>query len=50
MNCPNCATLCNAIGVEPYVIFICDNCGQVVDPEKTPQVILEREQAEEYWR
>jgi len=49
MNCPNCASPCTCFGDEPYVIFICDNCGQVVDPEKAPSVLTEQEQGEEYW-
>lgn len=42
MICTECHTDCEMIGTEPYVIYICANCGQVVDPEKAPKA--EREQ------
>ncbi len=45
MTCPECATHCEAIGEEPFVIFICGNCGQVIDPEKT----FTRQEEEEFW-
>ena len=51
MICMECDSQCEALGDEPYVIFICLNCGQVIDPEKAtcdPQ--KGQEQAEEYWR
>ena len=34
MICTECATPCEALGEEPFVIYICPNCGQVIDPEK----------------
>lgn len=48
MTCTECATLCEAIGDEPFVIFICPNCGQVIDPEKALQEDV-REEQERYW-
>lgn len=49
MTCTECATPCEAIGEAPFVIFICLNCGQVVDPEKAT-FAREEEKGEEYWR
>ena len=46
MTCPDCATTCEAIGEEPFVIFVCLNCGQVVDPEKPT---FDRLEEEEFW-
>ena len=48
MTCTECATPCEAIGDEPYVIFICLNCGQVIDPEKAT-CDDDDEQRERYW-
>ena len=48
MTCTECATPCEAIGDGPYVIFICLNCGQVIDPEKATCDDLD-EQRERYW-
>jgi len=51
MICTECATECEALGEEPYVIFICLNCGQIIDPEKatcTREDLIEK--GEEYWR
>jgi len=45
MTCTECATECEAIGEEPFVIFTCANCGQVIDPEKT----FDRKEEEEFW-
>jgi len=45
MTCTECATHCEAIGEEPFVIFICANCGQIIDPERT----FAREEEEEFW-
>ncbi len=45
MICPECAFQCEAIGEEPFVIFICPNCGQVIDLEKA----LNHEEEEEFW-
>jgi len=45
MICTECATPCEAIGEEPFVIFTCSNCGQVIDPEKT----FDRKEEEEFW-
>ena len=45
MICIECATECEAVGEEPFVIFVCGNCGQVIDPEKT----CVREEEEEFW-
>jgi len=46
MTCTECATPCEAIGDEPYIIFICPNCGQIIDPEKA---ICVREEEERFW-
>jgi len=46
MICTECATPCEVIGDEPYVIFICPNCGQIIDPEKATFV---REEEERFW-
>ena len=46
MTCSECATPCEAIGEEPFVIFICPNCGQVIDPEKPT---CDRWEEEEFW-
>jgi len=48
MTCTECATLCEALGDEPYVIFICPNCGQVIDPEKATYDDVD-EQRERNW-
>jgi len=45
MTCPECATHCEVIGEEPFVIFICENCGLVIDPEKT----CDRWEEEKFW-
>lgn len=53
MTCTECATPCEAFGDEPYgyVIFICPNCGQVMDHEKaTFEDWGFNEKGEEYWR
>ena len=49
VTCHECAASCAVIGEEPFVIFICENCGQIIDPEKAT-FVREEEQAEEYWR
>lgn len=48
MICTECATLCEALGDEPFVIFICPNCGQVIDSEKATHEDI-REEQERYW-
>ena len=46
MTCTECATPCETIGDEPFIIYICPNCGQVIDPEKTT---CDREEEERFW-
>jgi predicted RNA-binding Zn-ribbon protein involved in translation (DUF1610 family) len=46
MTCTECATECEAIGEEPFVIFICLNCGQMIDLEKPTR---DRWEEEEFW-
>ncbi len=50
MTCTECASPCEALGDEPYVIFICLNCGQVIDPEKTTHEVISESEREELWR
>lgn len=51
MTCTECATPCEAVGEEPYVIFVCQNCGQVIDPEKaTCDDLGNIEDWERYWQ
>jgi len=45
MICTECAQPCETIGDEPFIIYICPNCGQVIDPEKVPV----REEEERFW-
>jgi len=51
MTCTECATQYEALGDEPFEIFICPNCGQVIDPEKATFANLDlEEERERLWR
>ncbi len=51
MICTECAATCEALGDEPFVIYICCNCGLVIDPQKaTCDEMVSEEERERVWR
>ncbi len=47
MTCTECHSPCEALGTEPFVIYICCNCGRVIEPQKATFADLDKEEERE---